>query len=74
MKKTIAAITAGVMLVAGQAAAANGSATLRVADRVGATADSSSEFAGVPLVPLIAVAAIVVLAVADASDDDSDSD
>lgn len=74
MKKTLAAITAGVMLVAGQAAAANGSATVRIADRVGAAAETSSEFAGVPLVPLIAIAGIVVLAVADATDDDSESD
>lgn len=74
MKKTLAAITAGMLLVAGQAAAANGSATVRVGDRVGPTADSSSEFAGVPLVPLIAVAAIIALGVVDASDDDSDSD
>jgi len=74
MKKTLAAITAGVMLVAGQAAAANGSATLRVADRVGAPAEASNEFAGVPMVPLLAVAAIIALGVIDAADDDSDSD
>ena len=74
MKKTLAAITAGVMLVAGQAAAASGSATLRVGDRVGPTSGASEEFAGVPLVPLIAVAAIIALGVVDASDDDSESD
>jgi len=74
MKKTIAAVTAGLLLVAGQAAAANNSATPRVGDRVGADADASSEFAGVPMVPLIVIAGIIVLAVVDASDDDSDSD
>lgn len=70
----LAAITAGMMLVAGQAAAANGSAAMQVGDRVGARADASSEFAGVPLVPLIAVAAIIALGVWEATDDDSESD
>ena len=74
MKKTIAAVTAGLLLVAGQAAAANDSAAPRVGDRVGATADASSEFAGVPLVPLIVIGAIIALGIADAADDDSDSD
>ena len=74
MKKTIAAVTAGLLLVAGQAAAANDSATARVGDRVGPTADASSEFAGVPLVPLVTIAAIIALAIADATDDDGESD
>ncbi len=69
MKKTIAAIAAGVMLIAGEAAAANGSATLRVGDRVGPTADAASEFAGAPLVPLLVIAGILVLGISDASDD-----
>ena len=49
MKKTIAAITAGLLLVAGQAVAQNNSATVRVGDRVGAQADASSEFVGIPI-------------------------
>jgi len=74
MKKTIAAVTAGLLLVAGQAAAANDSAVARVGDRLGATADESSEFAGVPLPVLVVLGAIVVATVVAATDDDSDSD
>lgn len=68
MKKTVAAITAGLLLVAGQAVAQNESASARVGDRVGAQASESSEFAGVPLIPLIAVAALIVVGIAVASD------
>ncbi len=74
MKKTIAAVTAGLLLVAGQAAAANDSAVARVGDRLGATADESSEFAGVPLPVLVVLGAIVVATVVAATDDDSESD
>lgn len=74
MKKTIIAVTAGLLLVAGQAAAANSSATARVGDRIGATAGESSEFAGVPLPVLIVGAAILVVGVIAATDDDSESD
>jgi len=74
VKKTIAAVTAGLLLVAGQAAAANTSATARVGDRIGATAGESSEFAGVPLAVLLVGAAIIVAGVVVASDDDSESD
>ena len=73
MKKTIAAVTAGLLLVAGQAAAANDSATARVGDRIGATAGESSEFAGVPLPVLIVLGAILVTGVVAATDD-SESD
>lgn len=73
MRKTIAAVTAGLLLVAGQAAAANGTATARVGDRVGARADASSEFAGVPLPVLLIGAAVLVAAVVVATDDDSES-
>ncbi|HYC67419.1 hypothetical protein [Brevundimonas sp.] len=72
MKKTIAAVTAGILLVAGQAAAANGSATARIGDRVGATSDASSELAGVPLPVLLIGAAVVVAVVVIADDSDSD--
>ncbi len=75
MKKTIAAVTAGLLLVAGQAAAANThSSVVRVGDRVGATADESSNFAGIPLPVLLIGAAVIVATVVVATDDDSESD
>lgn len=74
MKKTIAAVTAGLLLVAGQAAAANDTAAARVGDRVGSTAGEASEFAGVPLPVLLVGAAVLVAAVVVISDDDSESD
>ena len=49
MKKTIAAVAAGLMLVSGQALAAGQPSTVRVGDRVGPQAGESSEFAGIPL-------------------------
>ena len=73
MKKAIAAVTAGLLLVAGQAAAANNSNTVRVGDRIGAQAGESSEFAGVPLPVLVVLGAILVAGVVAASDD-SESD
>jgi hypothetical protein len=69
MRKTIAAVTAGLLLVAGQAAAANTSAVARVGDRVGATAEANSEFAGVPVFVLLIGAAVVIATVVVASDD-----
>ena len=74
MKKTIAAVTAGLLLIAGQAAAANGQATARIGDRIGAPASEASEFAGVPLPVLIIGAAIIVASGVAATDDDSESD
>ena len=74
MRKTIAAVTAGLLLVAGQAAAANNSAVTRVGDRVGARADASSEFAGVPLPVLLIGAAVIIATIVVATDDDSESD
>ena len=73
MRKTIAAVTAGLLLVAGQAAAANTSAVARVGDRVGATAESNSEFAGSPIFVLLFGAAVVVATVVVATDDSSES-
>ena len=73
MKKTIAAITAGLLLVAGQAVAQNNSATVRVGDRVGAQADASSEFAGIPIAVLLIGGVVLVAAVVAATDDSSDS-
>jgi hypothetical protein len=74
MRKTIAAVTAGLLLVAGQAAAANDSAVSRVGDRVGASADSNSEFAGVPVFVLLVGAAVLVTTIVVATDDDTESD
>ena len=75
MKKTIAAVTAGLLLVAGQAAAANNNATVRVSDRVGAASGDSSEFAGVPLAAILLTAgAIAFVAVGVSNDDDPESD
>jgi ABC-type uncharacterized transport system permease subunit len=74
MKKILAAITAGGVLVASQAALANADATSRVGDRVGATSEESSEFSGVPLPVLLVGAAVLVATVVVATDDDSESD
>jgi hypothetical protein len=75
MRKMIAAVTAGVLLVAGQAVAAgSNNTTVRVGDRIGASSGEPSEFAGVPLPVLLVGAALLVGAVVVASDDDSESD
>ena len=74
MKKTATAITVGLLLVAGQAVAQNNNASARVGDRLGAQSSESSEFAGVPIVPAIAMALLFIAGVVDATDDDSDSD
>ena len=75
MRKTIAAVTAGLLLVAGQAAAAgSNNAVVRVGDRVGASSEASSEFAGIPLPVLLIGAAVIVAAITVASNDDSESD
>lgn len=74
MKKAIAAAAVGVLLVAGQAAAANNTAAARVGDRVGVATGESSEFAGVPLPVLLVGAGLLAAAVVVASDDDGDSD
>lgn len=73
MRKTITAVTVGLLLVAGQAAAANTSAVARVGDRVGAAAEVNSEFAGVPVFVLLIGAAVLVSAVVVATDDSSES-
>lgn len=73
MKKIIAATVAGLLLVAGQAAA-NTEASARVGDRVGAQAGESSELAAVPL-PLIGIIGLVAAAlVINEITDDGESD
>ncbi len=75
MRKTIAAVSAGLLLVAGQAAAAGSNSTVdRVGDRVGATTEASSEFAGAPLPVLLIGTAVLIATVVVATDDDSESD
>ncbi|HZW14960.1 MAG TPA: hypothetical protein VFF66_01770 [Brevundimonas sp.] len=74
MKKTLAAVAAGALLIAGQAAATTQSATARVGDRVGPEAGSSSEFLGIPVIGLLAIAGVIAAAVVVVSDDDSESD
>lgn len=73
MKKTVLAITAGCLLFAGQAAA-TGQSAARVGDRVGSTAEASSEFAGIPIIGILAIAGVIAAAVGVATDDSSDSD
>jgi hypothetical protein len=72
MKKTVLAITAGCLLFAGQAAATSQGAT-RIGDRVGSNAEASSEFAGIPIIGILAIAGVIAAAVGVATDD-SDSD
>lgn len=74
MKKTIAAVAAGLLLVAGQAVAAGQTSTPRVGDRLGATAETSSEFGGIPLVALLAGVGVLAAVIVVVSDDDSESD
>lgn len=74
MKRIVAAVAIGLLLIAGQATAQNSSAAPRVGDRLGETAGESNGFQGPPLVPLLAVIAILVAGVVVASDDDSESD
>tara|TARA_R110002051_G_scaffold38187_2_gene81277 strand:- start:804 stop:1028 length:225 start_codon:yes stop_codon:yes gene_type:complete len=73
MRKTVTAAVVGLLLVAGQAAAAGSAPAANVGDRVGARADASSEFAGVPLPVLLIGTAVLIGAIVVASDDDSDS-
>lgn len=76
MKKTLAAIATGAMLIAGQAVASNQvSAAPSVVDRVGSTAGASDEFGGSVAPGLIfAVVAIAAFALVTSADDDSESD
>lgn len=73
MRKTIAAVTAGLLLVAGQAAAGSNSVVARVGDRVGAQAGEASEFAGIPL-PVLLIGAAAIAATVAIVNDDSESD
>ena len=75
MKKTIAAIATGALLLATQAMATT-QATAKVGDSVGAQSGASSEFAG-GIAPGLIFAAVTVASFAifiAAADDDSESD
>lgn len=74
MKKTIAAVAAGTLLVATQAMATT-QASPRVGDRVGSQAGASSELAG-GIAPGLIFAAITIAAFAliTTVNDDSESD
>ena len=74
MRKAIAAAAAGLLLVAGQAVAANNTAITQVNDRVGARADDSDDaFAGIPFWALIGGVITLVGFIAVISDDAGDS-
>tara|TARA_R110002124_G_scaffold55108_2_gene156042 strand:- start:2079 stop:2303 length:225 start_codon:yes stop_codon:yes gene_type:complete len=73
MRKTVTAAAVGLLLIAGQAAAAGSTSTARVGDRVGARADASSEFAGIPLPVLLIGSAVLIGAIVVGSNDDSQS-
>lgn len=75
MRKTVAAVTAGLLLISSQVAAADSSnASIRLGDRVGQSSGASEQFAGVPLPVLLIGAAVLVGVVVVVSDDDSESD
>lgn len=75
MRKTIAAVTAGLLLVAGQAAAANNTAVARVGDRVGArVGDNSQQAGGIPLPVMIIGTLVIIAAAVVISEDESESD
>lgn len=70
MRKAIAAITAGVLLVAGQAAAAgSNSAVSRVGDRVGARSGQAEELLGIPLGVLLIGGAVLIATITVIADD-----
>ena len=72
MRKTIAAASVGLLLIAGQAVAAgNNSAVERVGDRVGARAEASNDFMGIPLPVIMIGTAVLVGVISVATDDDA---
>lgn len=74
MKKILAAVSVGILLVAGQAAAAQNDAVVRVGDRIGAQAGDASEFRGIPA-PVVIIGSIALIAlIVVVTDDDSESD
>lgn len=73
MMKTIAAVAAGVLLVASQAAATTQAA--RVGDRIGAPVGSASQLAGISEeIIFIGVTIAAFAIITTVNDDDSESD
>ena len=61
MRKAVAAVTVGLLLVAGQAAATgSNSAVSRVGDRVGGRAGEAEQLLGVPLAVLFIGGAVLI--------------
>ena len=74
MRKAVVAATVGLLLVAGQAAAANNSAVTRVSDRVGARAENSQDaFGALPIWAVIGGVLTLVGFVYVVTDDATDS-
>lgn len=77
MKKIVSALAAGLILVAGQAAAQGAGASTRVADRIGAPVGEASGLAaldtGMTIISLIGLAGSIA-AISALTDDDSESD
>lgn len=70
MRKAVAAVTVGLLLVAGQAAAAgSNSAVVRVGDRVGGRTGDAEQFMGIPIGVLLIGGAVLATTIAVASDD-----
>lgn len=74
MRKAVAAVTVGLLLVAGQAAAAgSNSAVARIGDRVGARSGEAEQLLGIPL-GVVIIGGAVVIAAATVVADDGESD
>ena len=70
MRKAVAAVTAGLLLVGGQAAAAgSNSAVSRVGDRIGARSGETEQLLGVPLAVLLIGSATVIATIIILSDE-----
>lgn len=73
MRKAVAAVTVGLLLVAGQAAAGSNSAVARVGDRIGGKSGQSEEFLGIPIAVLL-IGGAVLIATATVISDNGASD
>ena len=74
MRKAVAAVTVGLLLVAGQAAATgSNSAVARVGDRVGGRTGDAEQFLGVPIGVLL-IGGAVLIATASVIADNGESD
>lgn len=70
MRRAVAAVTVGLLLVAGQAAAAgSNSAVARIGDRVGARSGESEQLLGVPLAVLLIGGAVLIATIKVVADD-----